>query len=77
MSQTKNRREFMKESAASAAAIGAGLSILQTGCATSGKHTASAEAPSVLPGGTKPSEVVNVGLIGCGGRGTNVLMDDF
>ncbi len=81
MSKEVTRREFMKESAGAAVALGAGAGLLQTGCATGNKKTLAATAgaetaAAVMKEGEAPSNQIRMGLIGCGGRGTNV-MEDF
>lgn len=68
------RRGFMRSAGAAAAGLalsGGGL----TGCASLG-NIHPAVAPAILKGPGLPSDKIRMALIGCGGRGTNV-MEDF
>lgn len=72
MNNDLSRRDFLKRATTAVAGVTvAGGSL--TGCA---RRAPMAPAPAIIQGGVAPSGKIRMALIGCGGRGTNV-MEDF
>src|SRR5437016_14154419 len=63
-----SRREFLKNTGRFAAVSSvAAAALSEAGCKTTEKHT---EKPAARPGPAAHNEMIQVALVGCGGRGT-------
>lgn len=76
MSGEVTRRDFIKKTAGAAAALGAGTAGA-TDLSGPDPIWKKLKAPTTRAGGVAPSGQIIVGLVGCGSRGANVLMDEF